>query len=784
MNFLQLPKPHGFLIWKGKQKAIASPIPILHDRFLTLISEGEAYGDLALAQPAQVSISELERLEEEHRLRPEERKLYYPDVTTFYLHRIKEFKPYQEIKAVHINGSSFEYLDYHPSSEEFEILNKAERLPKIIPLQDDAVVLEDTTYIQEGLNKEKIEPVLRAVLEGAKLNHASLPLYQLALVRIPRLLFKEKKSEDDMPYKVVKKHSGCKGDKPVGVINTDTGELKGCSENEDMAQRHMVALYAAEKKEAPVEEGEKCMDEMIPYGVTSFAQLEAVEQAQETAQEVSELSNQFTQLVTNIMSSPEVMDKPTALKALVDELSQRLSMPMESKSLEGEKAVTKSEGDGKHPAGHYLIVEDPEKPTTWHLRVRGTDGKLDHTLMGAAWAALHGGYRGNKYEGPNKQEAISKLTSLYKSEDMPTPGGKSLEVEEGEKVGKKVQAGMMAKIKAAWETLKEFMDWAEPQEDEEDTMAKGFAFKQINGKPWLITYSTNAFKDREREIFSTKSLEKYVEAAEKQNNRGFYNLWHIPGTDIASIEWQGVVGRFLVEAGPFLETPLGQQAAKFFKDNASGHKELAPEGWGCSPEYRYLPEERDTGVYENIWKTRTSILPRMAAANIWTKTEVKMALSEQQKSALTAIVGDDLAQQIVAGAEGATKELEEAGVAHKGDTETPTQEPTQEVQAEAKLQIDTTALNPFIEAMNTLNEQQNKIMSMFEDLTGRVKSLETKEEVKAKVETPRALLFTQQRASQATETALADDDPLKKMKPVETAQKDKSGAAAFFPPRH
>jgi hypothetical protein len=41
--------------------------------------------------------------------------------------------------------------------------------------------------------------------------------------------------------------------------------------------------------------------------------------------------------------------------------------------------------------------------------------------MGAAWAALHGGYRGNKYQGPNKSAAIAKLTALYKSEGMDVP---------------------------------------------------------------------------------------------------------------------------------------------------------------------------------------------------------------------------------------------------------------------------------------------------------------------------------------------------------------------------
>lgn len=67
--------------------------------------------------------------------------------------------------------------------------------------------------------------------------------------------------------------------------------------------------------------------------------------------------------------------------------------------------------------GGYLIVE---KDGTKHLPTQ-TGGKPDHRLMGAAWAALHGGYRGNKYEGPGKQEAISKLKALYKSEGMETP---------------------------------------------------------------------------------------------------------------------------------------------------------------------------------------------------------------------------------------------------------------------------------------------------------------------------------------------------------------------------
>jgi phage I-like protein len=77
--------------------------------------------------------------------------------------------------------------------------------------------------------------------------------------------------------------------------------------------------------------------------------------------------------------------------------------------------------DSESQGGH-LVVEDGGKkhlPTT-------KNGKPDHGLMGAAHAALlsPSGYRGNKYEGPNKEGAISKLKAMYKAEGMDWPGDK------------------------------------------------------------------------------------------------------------------------------------------------------------------------------------------------------------------------------------------------------------------------------------------------------------------------------------------------------------------------
>lgn len=83
------------------------------------------------------------------------------------------------------------------------------------------------------------------------------------------------------------------------------------------------------------------------------------------------------------------------------------------------EATTKKVGGASYPASDFLVVEDPEQPSKWHLQVK-KNGKPDRRLMGAAKAALTspGGHRGQKYVGPNKSQAISKLKALYKSEGL------------------------------------------------------------------------------------------------------------------------------------------------------------------------------------------------------------------------------------------------------------------------------------------------------------------------------------------------------------------------------
>jgi hypothetical protein len=69
----------------------------------------------------------------------------------------------------------------------------------------------------------------------------------------------------------------------------------------------------------------------------------------------------------------------------------------------------------------YLVTVNGEK----HLPYTDEDGTINHRLLGAAWAALHGGYRGNKYEGPNKEQAKKKLRQLYAQAGLDTPSEKA-----------------------------------------------------------------------------------------------------------------------------------------------------------------------------------------------------------------------------------------------------------------------------------------------------------------------------------------------------------------------
>jgi hypothetical protein len=200
-----------------------------------------------------------------------------------------------------------------------------------------------------------------------------------------------------------------------------------------------------------------------------------------------------------------------------------------------------------------------------------------------------------------------------------------------------------------------------------------FGFKVLqNG--YLLTWTTNAYEDREKETFTLKSIKDYVERNIENDNKGTYQFWHIPGSDFGDILWQGVVGKFLVEIGKFREDEIGQAFKKFFTDNPDGCTDLAPIGWGTSHGFFYRKQDREDGIYEWFDKKETTVLPLQEAANIYTLAEFmlgekSMDLNEKQIEAVNKIgmeVGmPSLLDKILGMGKKRTEALDGAGIASK-----------------------------------------------------------------------------------------------------------------------
>lgn len=225
--------------------------------------------------------------------------------------------------------------------------------------------------------------------------------------------------------------------------------------------------------------------------------------------------------------------------------------------------------------------------------------------------------------------------------------------------------------KARQEYLDSQEEEAKNFEDDSNNFCFGFKVLQ-NG--YILSWTTNAYEDRERETFTLKSIEDYVSRNLENDEKGTYQFWHIPGSDFADILWQGVAGKFLVEIGKFREDEIGNVFRKFFTDNPEGHKELAPIGWGTSHGFVYKKYDREDGVYEWFDKQETTVLPLQEAANIYTLAEFMlgekaMELSEKQIEAVNKIGAEvgmpSLLDKILGMGKKRTAILDGAGISSK-----------------------------------------------------------------------------------------------------------------------
>lgn len=262
----------------------------------------------------------------------------------------------------------------------------------------------------------------------------------------------------------------------------------------------------------------------------------------------------------------------------------------------------------------------------------------------------------------------------------------------GEKVGRRIQGGKLQAIKdikdkivqAVERLVKEVIGWGDYSDGDElgwlsseegqkalacayERGSAGFAFKGKDGQTWWFQFTTNAFQDKQKEIFSTKSLEECVARHKEKETKGEFWYRHIPGSKFGNVQWEAMIGRFLGQTGPFDSTDVGAAFKEFFLTNPYGHPEIAPDGWGTSHKYYFNRSDKEAGVYEWLEITESSVLPAHVASNPWNvvptdnlKEVIQMSekMSDQEKKDLEIIGGSKLVEMVEKLGVNQTKELE------------------------------------------------------------------------------------------------------------------------------
>lgn len=169
---------------------------------------------------------------------------------------------------------------------------------------------------------------------------------------------------------------------------------------------------------------------------------------------------------------------------------------------------------------------------------------------------------------------------------------------------------------------------------------------------WL-SFSSNAFEDLEKELFTTNALKEAIEYADKQDERGPLLIYHIPSAEIGHCDFQTMEGRFLIESGTFDDTPLGNKAREYFVNSDEEHQ--------VSIGYLYHDGDEKDGQYDWLRITERSVTPNGAAANPWTSFKVigEENMDSNHLAMLEKVFGKEMTQTVISEADAKTKELEQ-----------------------------------------------------------------------------------------------------------------------------
>lgn len=589
-----------------------------------------------------------------------------------------------------------------------------------------------------------------------------------------------------------------------------------------MADLKELDLEAPESTEDGVENvednEEKGLGVDLGFAPTSFEELDAAREEAKKDHALGQVFSDFMALVGNVLSLPGV-SKGKELKRLAAELSDRIPGEDEEED-EEEKSVyipggtmsltisstangstyfddsgnpwivttdnthydpevattwtgsvsikaapTKTEGGVKYVASDYACVGDPQKPSTWKVRLaEGKSGNITVKQLGRAAASMsEGGFRGNQTDPGEVGCSDSAIKKRIRSEY------RKLGVEDD-------------KIP---DSVKEQDDEIKAKAESEGSVFLVWKDEDTGEYRWLGVYS-NKFRDNDNpaEILAEESHLRFIERVEK-GLRDYPDLyvWHIPApigkADLLAFDNSG----FSIASGT-LDEEFAVALLSTQEDLAMSHG---------MPSSSIRRNEKDATIIEDYDSVEVSVLPRSAAANKMTdfvviKEEDAMAIiPDKKRQQVAALLGEELTQTLEsrlseksekAIAEGieykeeaqqteeTTEETEvteevaaevteegadvaEAEVNSEADA-APAEEDEGPVEAKSETAIRTEVAETLATVVAAFNDQNEKMIQLIDTLGERLKSLEstvgemnkTDEERLAKMasETPEASL--------------------------------------------
>jgi len=749
---LYLKPPHGELSHSGVKTALAKAREFgFEGQPFALCSGLYGYGDLVLGDPEAVGVDEFDARFSEHRVSVKERLKWWPDVTELFLYAYKEWVPYGKPRRVEVPAQvqtlmgPIRFLDEEAGMGEGVVINvnTAGAAPKVT---EDVALMKAMAGDGEAIAELEEGEGLKVWAPADATGHTEA-------ADTPKKKRQWASTANSARSTCIDAISGkataaqikaCEG-KAVRIAND---AVKSASENPDGEKDIKVKDLRSEKAQGEMDlmEINEAVWEAINPPRSSDATVGVVNRPYPRDVDVYDSYVTYELEGKNYVRTYTIVDGKAQLGEAVEaevivrpvvkafdegykaELIQEFdALELGDKVLgDDEKAALTSAQRRALPNSAYAWVETgegcekvdgktPEKCR--HLPYKKADGSLDCARVRNARARIPQ-MSGVPQAATDKIEGAQKKCTKEKSlsTSLRAQANKALE-------------GMVG----LWRAV--------TGDDKLLEGETGFkAFKGVDGKTYILTWTTNAFMDRDGEIFTTKSIEDYADRAWQEiqttGSKGQYDCWHIPGSEFADIMWAGAEGRYLVEMGTFHNDGVGKAFETFFTECPEAQKEIAPDGWGVSHKFTFRPGDRDDGVFDWFDKSRTSVLSIHRAANPYTAMEVlQMSLDEEQINVLKTIgeAADVDLLSMVQEAGAASKTLEEAGVAHKSADEKPAGE-QEAAEKPASEDSDETADVP----VNDVAQRVAQIMGlkelseMLQDINGRLTEVEKGDEEKGK----------------------------------------------------